>query len=264
MQTQTQSIAEARELHAFASRFVEGLGAAEGRLPGGPDFEEERAWLGAAARRVEREIAGLGEALAGAIALPEFESERQAQARALFEAWVDAVEGLSIGISSRVSPQSPLIEVLFPHQKFDKLRRGGPSARSYLGEIERRRRTAYIVRLAGEPEYEFLPPLLARVDAAKLACEAGERPPELDAGELEALREGVYAAADALRAALHQARLLAEAALCGHPGWFAELGLDAKPRKRSSGRSPRAASASRGGAPGDGVAPGDGAPADGA
>jgi hypothetical protein len=234
MQTQTVSIAEARELHAFADRCVAALRAAEQRLPQGSEFEEERTWLAAAARRVEREAQRLGEALAGAIALPEFEAERQAKARAMFEAWVDAVEGLAVGISSHVSAQSPLLEVLFPHQKFEKVRRGGSTARTYLSEVERRRRTSYVVRLSGEPEYAFLPGLLARLDAAKLAAEEQERPPTLDEDELSALRHGVLVAADGLRAMLHQARLLADAALSAHPGWFGELGLDAKPRKRAA------------------------------
>jgi hypothetical protein len=166
--------------------------------------------------------------------LPEFEAERQAKARALFDAWIDAVEALAVGISSHASPQSPLLEVLFPHQKFDKLRRGGSAARAYLTELERRRRTSYIVRLSGEPEYDFLPALLGRLDAAKLAVEDQERPPELGEDELGALRESVFVAADGLRAVLHQARLLADAALSAHPGWFGELGLDAKPRKRAA------------------------------
>jgi len=233
MLTQTLSIAEARELHVFANRCIEALGAAERRLPGGSEFEEERAWLGAALRRVEREAQRVDEELAAAIALPEFEAERQARARALFDAWIDAAEGLAVGISSHASPQSPLLEVLFPHQKFDKLRRGGSAARAYLSELERRRRLAYVVRLSGEPEYDFLPALLARLDAAKLAVEEQERLPELAEAELVALREKVFVAADGLRAVLHQARLLADAALSAHPGWLGELGLDAKPRKRA-------------------------------
>jgi hypothetical protein len=44
----------------------------------------------------------------------------------------------------------------------------------------------------------------------------------------------VLVAADGLRNALHQARLLADAALSAHPGWFGELGLDVRPKKRSA------------------------------
>jgi hypothetical protein len=166
------------------------------------------------------------------VELPEFEAERHAQRQALFDAWVDSVEGLLVGISSQLSANSPLIEVLFPHQRFDKLRRGGTAARAYMSELERRRRTAYIVRLAGEPEYEFLRVLLGRFDDAKVALEEHEQPITLSADELTALRNSVLVAADALRGVLHQARLLADAALSAYPGWFGDLGLDAKPKRR--------------------------------
>jgi hypothetical protein len=230
---QTQSIAEARELVSFATRCVEALCAAGQRLSPEPELEEERTWLGAAARRVEQRMAGVARAIAAAVALPEFEAERHAQRQALFDAWVDSVEGLLVGISSQLSANSPLCEVLFPHQRFDKLRRGGTAARTYMSELERRRRTAYIVRLAGEPEYEFFRVLLGRFDDAKVALEEHEQPITLSADELTALRNSVFVAADALRAVLHQARLLADAALSAYPGWFGELGLDAKPKKRA-------------------------------
>lgn len=229
---QTQSIAEARELVSFATRCIQALGAAERRLL--PELEDERAWLAAATRRVERHAAAVERAMAAALALPEFEAERDAQRQASFDAWVDSVEGLLVGISSQLSPNSPLIDVLFPHQKLDKLRRGGAAARAYLSELERRRRTAYILRLAGEPEYEFLRALLGRLDDARAALAAHEQPITLSADELGALRASVLVAADSLRAVLHQARLLADAALSAFPGWLGELGLDAKPRKRAA------------------------------
>jgi hypothetical protein len=103
-----------------------------------------------------------------------------------------------------------------------------------MAEVERRRRTAYIVRLSGEPEYAFLSTLLAQFDEAKLALERQEAPITASEEELAALRDAVLAQADALRAALSRARLLAEAALFEHPSWLEELGLDQKPRKRSS------------------------------
>jgi hypothetical protein len=231
--TQTQSIAEARELVSFAARHVEALAAAGQRLPAEPALEEERTWLAAAARRVLQHAAAVEQAMVAGVALPEFEAERTAQRQAAFSAWVDAVEGLLVGISSQLSANSPLIEILFPHQKFDKLRRGGSAARAFMTELERRRRTAYILRLAGEPEYEFLRVLLGRFDDAKAAFEAHEAPLTPSPDELAALRSAVFVAADALRGALHQARLLADAALSAYPGWFGELGLDAKPKKRA-------------------------------
>jgi hypothetical protein len=230
---QTQTIAEARELVSFANRVIDALRAAAQRLSDS-DFDDERGWLLTAERRLEQRLAGVSAALQGATALPEFEAERQARRQALYDAWVDTVEGLAVGITAEVSANSPLIEVLFPHQKFDKLRRGGVAARTYLGELERRRRTGYVVRLANEPEYAFLATLLARFDAAKLALEQHERPAPIPEEELTRLRQTVLLAADALRTGLQQARLLAEAALSEHPSFFAELGLDAKPKKRAA------------------------------
>jgi hypothetical protein len=233
-QPQTQTIAEARELLTFATRCTQALREAGQRLPASPELADERTWLAAAVRRVERQATLVVTAIAGATALPEFEAERRAQGQALFEAWVDTAESLLVGISSQVSANSPLIEVLFPHQKFDRLRSGGASARAYMGELERRRRTGYVVRLAGEPEYVFLRPLLARFDEAKAALEDHEQPIALSPDELQALRQAVLRAADALRGVLHQARLLADAALAAYPGWLGELGLDARPKKRAA------------------------------
>jgi hypothetical protein len=234
---QTQTIAEAKELLSFSLQIQASLRAAQERLPA-PDHGEELAWLAAAGRRIRARADDLETALAEAIALPEFEPERQARARASFEAWVDAAEGLLIGLSTHASPQSPLIEVLFPHQKFDRARRGGAAARAFMLEIEKRRNTAYIVRLSGEPEYAFLPPLLEQLDGAKAALERHEEPIQASEEELAALRTSVLARADALRSALARARLLAEAALLDHPGWLTELGLDAKPRSKRPSRAP--------------------------
>jgi hypothetical protein len=230
---QTQSIAEAKELLSFALQIQAALRAGQERLPAA-DHDEERGWLAAAGRRIRERADELETALANAIGLPEFESERQARARAQFEAWVEAAEGLLIGLSTHASPQSPLIEVLFPHQKLDKIRRGGPAARAFMAEVEKRRRTAYIVRLAAEPEYAFLPPLLEQFDEARATLEQREAPVTASDEELTELRDAVFVHADALRVALSQARLLGEAALIERPGWFEDLGLDAKPRKRST------------------------------
>jgi hypothetical protein len=229
----TQSIAEAKDVVAFARPFINALGRAVERLEvEAREEEDERGWVVAAARRVGAAIAHVDVTLGQAGQLPEFESERRAKADARFVAWVDTVEGLLVGISSNASPNNPLIEVLFPHQKLEKVRRGGAQGRSYMAEVERRRQLSYVLRLAAEPEYAFLLPLLARFDEAKRELEQQEQPLELTEPELTALRHTVFFAVDALRPILTQARLLAEAALTAHPGWFAELGLDAKPKRR--------------------------------
>jgi hypothetical protein len=227
-------IAEAKELIGFALHIIAGLRAAEQRLSIASEYDEERSWVTSAERRIQRAITGVEAALEAAFELPEFEAERQKKGAALFEAWVEAVEGLYLSISSQASPNSPLIEVIFPHQKFDKLRKGGTAARAYLAEVERRRRASYVVRLASEPEYAFSRAPFARLEAARAAHERHEQPIELAEEDQLALRDTVRVASDELRAVLHQARLLAEAALNAHPGGLAELGLDAKPRKKAT------------------------------
>jgi hypothetical protein len=224
----TSTIQEARELVSFATRTLDSLRVAGERLGTIAEAEDERSWLGAAERRIATECSKTQAALDAAVALPEFEAVRRATGVSLFEAYAEAVEALHAGLVAHVSAKNPLIEVLFPHQKFDKIRRASASARAYLAEFERRRNLAYVVRLAREPEYAFMPALLARVDESRDDLARHEAPVELRPDELEALRSGVFDKADELRAALAQARLLAEAALKAHPGLLEELDLDAK------------------------------------
>jgi hypothetical protein len=228
----TQNILEARDLVAFAAQALDGLGRGDEQLATLSGVDEERSWLAAARRRVSRQHDRTQAALDGATALPEFAAARQAASVQAFTAWLDSIEALAQGISDRVSAKNPLIEVLFPHLKFDKLRRGGAAARAYMSELERRRMSAYVVRLSAEPEYAFLPALLAQVDAARARLTVHEAPCTLALEALDALRNAVFDHADALRSALVQARLLAEAALSAHPGLLDQLGLDAKPRRR--------------------------------
>jgi len=227
-----QSIFEARELVTFAGEFIEALRRGDARLEE-LALVEEREWVAVAIRRVSDERASTESALATALPLPELEAERQVNARASWQAWVDSIEALLFGIIDHVSAGNPLIEVLFPHQNFDKVRRAGGPGRTYMTEFERRRSTSYVLRMATEPEYAFLPSLLASVDDARARLAVDEAPPTLGAIELDALRHTVLEVAGALSRALAQARLLAEAALMTSPGLLTELGLDAKPRKRS-------------------------------
>jgi hypothetical protein len=230
---QNRTITEARELSAFAAQFADALERGGERLFALPENEPEVGWLRVARARVLAARDGTEAALKGAIALPEFEAERHAARNATFGEWVDAVQALFTGISYHAGPNNPLIEVLFPDQKFDKLRRGGAHGRAYKAELEKRRAKAYVVRLSGEPEYDFMPPLLERLDQKSAELDAHDAPCTLSEAELDALRATVQAAADVLDQRLAQARLLAEAAFMDRPGLVAELGLDQKPRRRA-------------------------------
>lgn len=238
---QTQTIAEAQDLVAFAAQILDGLHRAEERLAAlnetGGDGQEARLdelrWLQDAQRHLILACEKAWSALVRALPLPEFEAERRAKGQALLASWVNAVEGLLSGITAHVSIHNPVVEVLFPHHKFDKLRRSAAQARAYKSEFERQRTSTYVVRLSGEPEYAFLPPLLERVDRARAELAAHEAPAPRPEAELDALRTDVLSCADALRDTLARVRLLSEAALLTHSEWLAELGLDTKPRRRS-------------------------------
>src|SRR5688572_701789 len=184
----TQSIAEAKDLVAFARQFLEALAHAGKRLEAeataAEDLKGERAWLASGALRITARVSSVEAALVEAAPLPEFESDRQAKADAQFVAWVDSAEALLIGISSHASPAHPLVEILFPHQKFDKIRRGGNNARAYMDEVVKRRNKSYVLRLAASPEYTFLAPLLRAFDAAKAELEQREHPEPLPEDEL--------------------------------------------------------------------------------
>lgn len=229
--TTPRTVAEAQELVSFAAQYLGALERAEAALAGEPETLDAQSWLAAARRRIgAARDATLG-ALAAAAPLPELEAERNARGQALFEQWVSAAEALLEGIGAALSLQSPLIEVLFPHQRFDKLRRGGNAARAYKADLERRRASSYVVRLAGEPEYAFLPPLLAKLDRARDELAEHEAPITLDEADLDALRAAVASAATALARRLAEARLLAEAALFEREGGLSAFGLDEKPRR---------------------------------
>ena len=164
------SIQEAQDLTAFASQTVERLAAASARFDSAHDEPtEERGWLQVAARRVAGALEGVQQALLEAAPLPEFASARKVKSEALSNAWADAIEGVFDAIVANVSANGPLVEALFPHQRFAALRRPGSSAHNFWLEFERRAESSYVRRLCSDPEYSFLPPLL---EAAALLAQA--------------------------------------------------------------------------------------------
>ncbi len=252
----TQTIAEAVDLIEFASRTRERLELAVSRLAGDAPapapaaapaalglasaaWEDERQWLETAARRVNARLRRAEWALEAALFLPERQETRSERTVQLLQAWVDAMEQVLSGIVQHASVGAPILEVLFPHQRFAVVRRGGAQAQSYSQEFQRRVESSYVRRLRADPEYPFLGALL---DVARLAHEAWRTmvaAPVPSEEEAVALRSAVLEAADALELSLRQGRSLAEAALAVAPALVAELGLDAKPRKRrEAGRRP--------------------------
>ncbi|MES1177920.1 MAG: hypothetical protein ABUL62_26595 [Myxococcales bacterium] len=229
------SIQEAQDLANFATQTGERLTLASARFDSEHDARtEERAWLAAGAQRVSAALERVQAALLEAAPLPEFANARKVKSETLANAWADAIEGVFDAVVANVSANGPLIEALFPHQRFASLRRPGSAAQNFWLEFERRAESAYVRRLCGDPEYQFLPPLLEAAKASERAVREAASPRPLPEAQAEALREKVSAAAEALELALRQARSLTEAAFAAAPSALSELGLDTKPKRRAA------------------------------
>lgn len=233
------SIQEAQELSAFATQTLERLTQASARFDETHDQPmAERTWLATAAERVSEALERTRVALAEAGPLPEFASARKVKSDVLANAWADAVERVFDEIVANVSANGPLVEALFPHQRFAALRRPGTAAQNFWLEFERRAESAYVRRLCQDPEYAFLPPLLASARESEQKLRELVTPKPLPEAKANALREQVSHAAEALELALRQTRSLAEAAFAATPTLVAELGLDAKPKRRTPRTEP--------------------------
>jgi hypothetical protein len=233
------SIHEAQDLVTFASAALERLSLASAQLDAaGAEPVEERAWLSVAAQRVSAGLADTQAALTEAADLSEFAGTRKLKGETLSAAWADAVEGVFDAIVANVSGNGPLIEALFPHQRFASLRRPGAAAQNFWLEFERRSESAYVRRLCGDPSYQFLPPLLEAAKETEKKLREAMSPKPLPAAKADKLRERVSAAAERLELALRQARALSDAAFAATPSVVTELGLDAKPKRRAQRSEP--------------------------
>ncbi|MEI9938396.1 MAG: hypothetical protein WDO69_14335 [Pseudomonadota bacterium] len=228
------SIQEAQDLAAFGTQTIERLAAASARLAAQNEAAEEHAWLEAATLRVTSALEGVHRALLEAAPLPEFANARKVKSEALSNAWADAIEGVFDAIVANVSANGPLVEALFPHQRFAALRRPGSAAHNFWLEFERRTESSYVRRLCSDPAYEFLPPLLEAAKTSERTLREALAPRPLPEAQAVALREAVNVAAQGLELALRQARSLTDAAFAATPTLVNELGLDAKPKRRAA------------------------------
>jgi hypothetical protein len=142
---------------------------------------------------------------------------------------------------ANVSANGPLIEALFPHQRFATLRRSGTPARNFWLEFTRRAESSYVKRLCADPEYQFLGPLLDAARASERELREALSPRRLADDRADELRAAVSVAAESLELSLRQARALCEAAFAETPAAISELCLDAKLKRRA----PRVESAKR-------------------
>jgi hypothetical protein len=133
---------------------------------------------------------------------------------------------------AEVGLTSPLVESLFPHQRFEKLDRGGAALRAFRTDYEARRASSYVRRLEADPEHPRLAALLEGMDHASAALVALTRADDEDA--TDTLRAAILNAGETLERTLQQARALCEAALIEHPAGFLELGFNERPKRRSA------------------------------
>ncbi len=227
------SIQDAHDFSAFAAQTLERLAQASLRLnEDEASFTAERGFIAFATERVTVALEGVRAALEDAQPLPEFASQRKVNREELANAWADAVEGVFDAIVANVSANGPLVEALFPHQRFATLRKPGSSAQNFWKEFERRAESSYVKRLCSDPEYAFLPPLLEKARESEERVREIVTPKPLPEEEQLVLREQVSAAVEKLELAVRQTRSLAEAAFAHAPGVVNELGLDAKPKRK--------------------------------
>jgi hypothetical protein len=230
------SIQDAHDLSAFAAQTLERLSQAAVRFEGSDSSSvqvDERGWLASATARVSAALEQTRIALQEAAPLPEFANARKVKSEELSNAWADAVESVFDGIVANVSANGPLIEALFPHQRFASLRRPGAAAHNFWLELERRAESSYVRRLCSDPAYEFLPPLLAAARESEQKLRELVAPKPLPEARAVKLRDQVSAAAESLELELRRTRALCEAAFAATPTVVAELGLDAKPKRRA-------------------------------
>jgi hypothetical protein len=229
------SALEACDLLRFAAGYTERLSEAASTLERSPALTREREWL-SAARALVTAAATPGPALLErAPLLPELPELRADRAGAAQGEWVDALEKLLAGITFHVSGRAPMIEALFPHQKFAPLRKVGRDvAQKFQQDFEKRLRSGYVSRMMGTPDFAFAVPVVERIRAAFAAWEACFGDGGLSVEAARALRAELARAGAAVDLALRQARLLAEAALLPVPGAFEQAQLAQKPKRRAS------------------------------
>lgn len=211
----------------------EQLARAHAKLLETDDHPNERRWLGEAIELLAKDTAERESLMSRARRLPELAAIRQEHAADLIDPWVDALEHLHAGIVFNAGLKSPLLEALFPHKKFDSLRRANlDQAQSYGADFHRRLTSSYIERLLTREEFTFAQPSVQEV-VARFAALGSDGEAELADEERLAICVDLSALAEKVELAIQQAKLLAEAALLPLPGTFEELGIRSKPKARA-------------------------------
>lgn len=230
----TLSALEACDLIRFADTFAERLDAVSAELERKAGLEREKGWLQLAQQVLEGARGPTKGLIEDARGLPELAELRADFAGALQNAWVDVLEKLVAGITFHVSSRSPIMEALFPHQKFAPLRKSGRELlEKYQRDFEKRAKSGYVSRMLGSEDFAFAVPVLEQVNRAWADYQSCFSADGMSPEDAAPIRQRLVGAAEALDVAIRQARLLAEAALVPVPGAYDASLLAQKPKKRS-------------------------------
>lgn len=225
---------EAVDLLRFADVFSERLAAATAELSRKRGLDLEKAWMETALSLVDGARKPAFGLVGRARVLPELSELREEFAASLQNAWIDAFEKLVAGITFHVSARSPLIEALFPHQKFAPLRKAPREvAEKFQKDFEKRMKSGYVSRMLATDDFTFAKPVLEKVAAAWGEFIGSFDAAEISEAEAAPIRAELVDVAERVELSLRQARLLAEAALVPVSGAFEASQLGAKPKKRS-------------------------------
>jgi len=228
------SLIESFELLRFSETFQVRLKAAREELEARRGFEREKQWMVMADEMLALDRRPAPPLLERARCLPELAEAALELASDFQETWVDSLEKLMAGIMFHAGSRSPVIEAVFPHQKFPALRRATKEAvMAYCAEFERRLKTGYVTRMMQGAEFSFVQAVREQISAAYATWYSCYVPPPVPEEEAARLREELPVLAKKVDRTLNQARLLAEAALLPFGGAYDSSGLNAKPRRRA-------------------------------
>ena len=235
---------EAVDLLRFADLIAERIASAEAELSKKRGLDREKQWLAAAAEQLDAARAPGKGLVDRARMLPELTELREELAGSVQNAWVDALEKLLAGITFHISGRAPIIEALFPHQKFPPLRRVPHEvAAKFQADFEKRAKGSYVNRMLSSEDYAFAAPVLELIRKSWADYDGCFSGVSMSEEEAAPIREALATAAEGLELPLRQARLLAEAALAPVEGAFESSGIGAKPRKRTGRAAPEASAA---------------------
>ncbi|MCI0670640.1 MAG: hypothetical protein L0Y64_09280, partial [Myxococcaceae bacterium] len=196
-------------------------------------LEREKVWLSEALALLLAARACVSDLLERARELPELGEVREDYSVELQGRWVDCLEKVHAGITFHAGSRAPILEALFPHQKFPALRKSSAEGvLAYAAEFDRRSRLGYAKRIFGQADYAFLLPTVLEVPAAVRRWEACFEPSSMTEEQAAPIRAELVETASRVDRVMRQARLLAEAALLPVEGAFEESGVGARPRRR--------------------------------